>query len=792
MGEAVPVDRPRQAVRAVRARGADPADPRPEAVLDTLAAAQRNGGSVLLEIAGDPGLGKTRLLDGLAARAGHRGLRAVRRPAGAVPGVLNCLDDLHRLAGASWDPVHRLLDRSPTVPTVVACAVRPRQLTARHTLALTAADPAWHTERITLGPLSPAEFDPLLPAATSDPRRERLYRLTGGVPGWLPLLTGLPDAELRELTQTGRFRGPLPADPGTALRRELAQLSAAQLAVARAAAVVGDTFDPAVTAAVCGRDTEAVLGELDALAALDIVRAEADGPCFRFRHTLLGAVIHARTPPGWRLAAHARAADALLGAGATPTDRAPHLARSATPGDHAAVAVLRAAADHDLPVAPTRAARWLDAAHRIAPGSGDAAARRAVLLDRYRAAERVGRLRVCRELLPELRVLLVEADPASWAEVVTLHAALEQGAGHGPEARALLEAEQPVLPAGALDAPLAALAAERGDCAAVTALLPNGPHTEPPGPCLDTAASEALAAALAGEPAPDAAHRAGQLLERLGDAALAARLDTAERLARAWLHEQRWADAERLLGRAVRAAERCGRSGRLPMLLTARGRVLLGLGRPADAVAAARTAGLAAFDVDRPDLAVSAHDLELLAARWTRGPGAGQATHDHRCGPETAALIRLAEALAAPGGPEEHTPGPHESDRYAAGGAVLLECAARLLRARAHLAADRPADAERETHRAKSLAERTGSPWLTRLAADRQRALGARRRRRGPELSGREQEITDLVRQGLPNREIAAALFVSVKTVETHLTRIFRKAGVRSRAELTAVLAAVR
>lgn len=41
--------------------------------------------------------------------------------------------------------------------------------------------------------------------------------------------------------------------------------------------------------------------------------------------------------------------------------------------------------------------------------------------------------------------------------------------------------------------------------------------------------------------------------------------------------------------------------------------------------------------------------------------------------------------------------------------------------------------------------------------------------------------------RGLSNREVAAELFVSPKTVQYHLTRIYAKLGVRSRAELAAV-----
>lgn len=45
-----------------------------------------------------------------------------------------------------------------------------------------------------------------------------------------------------------------------------------------------------------------------------------------------------------------------------------------------------------------------------------------------------------------------------------------------------------------------------------------------------------------------------------------------------------------------------------------------------------------------------------------------------------------------------------------------------------------------------------------------------------------------LVLDGASNREVATALFLSVKTVESMLTRIYRKLGVRSRTQLGTVL----
>jgi DNA-binding NarL/FixJ family response regulator len=48
-----------------------------------------------------------------------------------------------------------------------------------------------------------------------------------------------------------------------------------------------------------------------------------------------------------------------------------------------------------------------------------------------------------------------------------------------------------------------------------------------------------------------------------------------------------------------------------------------------------------------------------------------------------------------------------------------------------------------------------------------------------------ETRIARLVADGKKNREIGETLFISVATVEAHLTRIYRKLSIRSRSELT-------
>jgi DNA-binding CsgD family transcriptional regulator len=71
--------------------------------------------------------------------------------------------------------------------------------------------------------------------------------------------------------------------------------------------------------------------------------------------------------------------------------------------------------------------------------------------------------------------------------------------------------------------------------------------------------------------------------------------------------------------------------------------------------------------------------------------------------------------------------------------------------------------------------------------ADRARAELARsgaRRRAGAELTETELRVAELASAGQTNREIADGLFMSVHTVEAHLTRIYRTLGVHTRTEL--------
>ena len=66
--------------------------------------------------------------------------------------------------------------------------------------------------------------------------------------------------------------------------------------------------------------------------------------------------------------------------------------------------------------------------------------------------------------------------------------------------------------------------------------------------------------------------------------------------------------------------------------------------------------------------------------------------------------------------------------------------------------------------------------------------IGLRRAAPG-ELTASERRVAELAAAGLTNREVAARLFMSPKTVEANVARAYRKLGIRSRAELGARLA---
>jgi DNA-binding NarL/FixJ family response regulator len=219
---------------------------------------------------------------------------------------------------------------------------------------------------------------------------------------------------------------------------------------------------------------------------------------------------------------------------------------------------------------------------------------------------------------------------------------------------------------------------------------------------------------------------------------------------------------------------------------------------------------------------VDAHaDLLAAAERWdelgVRHPGVAAWRVD-----DSAALVALGDIPAARRLAEEHLelaervglPGPRGAGLRALANTAerdeaiaLLEQAvdvlagspARLEHTRALVdlgaalrRANRRADARDPLRRALEQADRGGMVLLARRAREELNAAGVRPRRSalsGPgALTPAELRVAQLAAEGHSNRAIAERLYVTQRTVETHITHAFQKLGIGSRAELAAAL----
>jgi len=102
--------------------------------------------------------------------------------------------------------------------------------------------------------------------------------------------------------------------------------------------------------------------------------------------------------------------------------------------------------------------------------------------------------------------------------------------------------------------------------------------------------------------------------------------------------------------------------------------------------------------------------------------------------------------------------------------------------------------AREELQRGMDLAHRCGADALVDRSRDELAAGGARPRvpvvTGADALTPSERRIAQMAAEGLTNRDIAQALFVTTKTVETHLGNTYRKLTITNRAGITAAMAA--
>ena len=231
---------------------------------------------------------------------------------------------------------------------------------------------------------------------------------------------------------------------------------------------------------------------------------------------------------------------------------------------------------------------------------------------------------------------------------------------------------------------------------------------------------------------------------------------------------------------------------------TALGLLELGLGRPQAAIAILRDTGRVclASGLCEPGVSMWAGDLAEAYARAGL-PDEAQAAlavlEDHatsnRRGAALAVVARLQALLA---GADEYAERFAEALDWHERRPLPFEVARTRLCFGERLRRDRHRTAaRRELHAALETFEALGAaPWAHRTRSEL-RAAGEAPARDGTgtaELTPQELQIALLVAEGATNREAAASLFLSPKTVEVHLTRAYRKLGVRSRTELARAL----
>ena len=179
------------------------------------------------------------------------------------------------------------------------------------------------------------------------------------------------------------------------------------------------------------------MGSLDRVAEAGLVRPTGVPRRFRFRHPIIRQAVYELAGPGWRLAAHGRAAASLAAAKASATAQAHHWERAAKPGDKNAIAILIEAATTAEARAPDAAARWYAAALRLLPADDPASEdlpirRLMMLLALARALGSAGRLEESHDALVGALELLPSEAASLRVTAVAFTAAVEHLLGRQP------------------------------------------------------------------------------------------------------------------------------------------------------------------------------------------------------------------------------------------------------------------------------------------------------------------------------------------------------------------------
>jgi DNA-binding NarL/FixJ family response regulator len=829
----------------------------------------------------------------------HRAVRALLEHLAETRPLVLVLDDVHWADSASVELIGALLRRPPAAAVLMALALRPRGAPERLSTALERLHREARLRRIELGELTFAEAGELLGESIDSADLTVVYEEGGGNPFYLEQLarsldraggtSAGADASLTGIT--------VPSAVAASLSEELALLTSDARLVLEGAAVAGDPFEPELAAAAAQMAEEPVMGGVDELLRLDLVRSTAVPRRFRFRHPLVRRAVYEASAAGWRLGAHERCARALAERGATAAARAHHVERSAREGDLAAVAILREAGDETLRLAPASAATWFADALRLLPPSGPPRERVELLVARAGALTAVGRFADSHEALLEALEIVPAESPELRAMLVRSCAGVESLLGQQMQAGERLAQALENLPDRSSPEAVALMielamnnlwraryeAMHEPAARAVSAARQLGDAP------LTAAALAVLAFADSmlreAEEAEASLREASALVESLSDDELARHIEAAAWLAgtelyldrhlaadahasralavarssgqgehvlvltqilgAVWRTRGKLTEAGELLDGAIEAARLLGNTHALVWSLSGRSSAALRKGDVSLALAAAQESfdlsrsspesfhaaeaavGLAAasLEVGETDRALElllhsaggeallliagsarAQGLELLTRCWLaldRSEEAERAAADAEAWAEAVQLpLAAARAGRATAAVALHAGDPaRAAERALASAAVADDVGApieaalsRVLAGRALAQAGERDRAVAELEHAASTLEACGALRHRDDAERELRRLGHRIHRRtrpgktdgtGIEsLTERELQVARLVVDRKTNPQIAAELFLSQKTVETHLRNIFRKLGVASRVEL--------
>ena len=350
--------------------------------------------------------------------------RAPGRDHGGPPLVL-VLDDLHWCDGASIELIASVIRRGADLPLLLALAFRPGRAPSGSPPRSPGRRcggcgwPRWTRPRRRGCSAPPtARPWPRLPARRRQPVLPQQLWRSGS-----PLAAGNGAGRARACRRRSPRRWP----------RRSSRSRRASRAFLEAAAIAGEPFEPDLAAAIGRLAPDAGLAALDDLLGLDLVRPTEVPRRFTFRHPLVRRAVYEAAPGGTRMAAHARAAEALAARGAGPAERAHHVEQSASRGDEQAIAVLLEAGEATAPRAPDAAARWFAAALRLLP-EGDVERRVDVTVALASAQRSLGELDGCRATLLEAIELLPPDAVARRVELTARCASVEHWIGRHDDA----------------------------------------------------------------------------------------------------------------------------------------------------------------------------------------------------------------------------------------------------------------------------------------------------------------------------------------------------------------------